>query len=623
MAVSHPESEIMPPPDDRPYRIPVELPFELIQHVGIFFEEEMCPNPPHSTLGRNPANNFPTDDQGLNLLYNTLSSGTYAAQKVFSPLPQHVALAVTFLVHPSTTTSAKSDQLEDPAFLALRLLRLLSTLVSPQDCGLNHAFKFSHQALRSGRQHRTLEEEGDLQSPGHGLSNVRLALEESLWSRAEDFWHAVGWAFNCSVLHPERWERWQIWLQYMCDIMEDDWAHWLKTYEEIQARRKDEAQKPEEVSEEKATPKKARNAASDANQAGSSKDSKTGHAWKNVARQVKSDQRAAKKTDQDRDIFRESLIFKFINASTDTGRNRRILRAIFADGSTFSVNEFRKVFKTELKAPPTPDQVKKRDREVNIDKDQYGDYMTPEMDEDDDEDLTPGPARRSKRTRRGTRTGAAAQPDAAAQTSIPQHSAGLAPMGGISSLRLRKRLFGILSDVANQLPREFIDWFDLYTLFADLISVQPLPIFQALVSPTILPEFSNEEQSTLCEMMLLGLREASAPSLESEGYLSQAKLELCFLPFAAATNSVANNTKMSILLEAAIMLLGDGGFLTATPSFRKAVEDGINRRSEQTQDGLMSSKNSRNMDPLEFSWLLESHERLTSLTELLPTQALN
>lgn len=38
--------QVMGPPSDMAYRTPAVLPFELIQHIGIFFEENLCPSPP-------------------------------------------------------------------------------------------------------------------------------------------------------------------------------------------------------------------------------------------------------------------------------------------------------------------------------------------------------------------------------------------------------------------------------------------------------------------------------------------------------------------------------------------------------------------------------------------------
>jgi hypothetical protein len=50
-----------------------------------------------------------------------------------------------------------------------------------------------------------------------------IANEKSLWSRADDFWHIVGWAFNCSLVHKKRWDRWKLWLSTMLDFLEADW----------------------------------------------------------------------------------------------------------------------------------------------------------------------------------------------------------------------------------------------------------------------------------------------------------------------------------------------------------------------------------------------------------------
>ena len=40
---------------------------------------------------------------------------------------------------------------------------------------------------------------------------------------ATDFWHIVGWAFNCSVVHRKRWKYWKVWLDYMLDVLDADW----------------------------------------------------------------------------------------------------------------------------------------------------------------------------------------------------------------------------------------------------------------------------------------------------------------------------------------------------------------------------------------------------------------
>jgi hypothetical protein len=61
--------------------------------------------------------------------------------------------------------------------------------------------------------------------PGGDIERIagEHANEKSLWYRADDFWHIVGWAFNCSIVHKKRWDRWKLWLATMLDFLEADW----------------------------------------------------------------------------------------------------------------------------------------------------------------------------------------------------------------------------------------------------------------------------------------------------------------------------------------------------------------------------------------------------------------
>lgn len=554
-----------------------------------------------------PSANPTTDTQALNLLFSTLASGTYASEAVIAPLPQHIALAGTFLVHPSTSTRAKTAEQKEAAHVALRLLRLISTLITPKDARLDLAFCFKHtQTSRSGRLlHADEDSSPDLPHDKTDWQRLSVANESSLWSRAEDFWHAVGWAFNCSVLHPERWEHWQIWLRFMCDILLDDWNVRVQEYEEFQEKKQKDAQEP--TKQEQPKGKGAR----------------------------------SKKND-DLDIFRESMLFRYIHGGRH-GQNRRIIRAIFADGSTTSVNEFRQVFPKELKhskSKAPPEKAKKRDREVNIEQEEYGDYLSQdESDEEGNETTDPSmsnsrssspPAgsksRRTKRTRRGTRS--AADPTAsepvresadASQTTLTHYGGGVSTMGGLGSLGLRKRLLGLLSKVSERIPNDFIHFSELYYLFVENIRPLPLPIFQTFVSPYVLPELPDEQQTTLCQALLLFMLESSAPNMHDED-LNQDNMEKCFLPFAASTASVVDNAKVSIILEASIILLANSNMLTLTPSFKEAVESGILRRAERAQDDMRRSAASRNMESLEWCWLVESGERLMLLVELLASR---
>lgn len=535
-----------------PYRPAEALPFELAQHCGIYFEEKLY-------------------TQALNLLSNILVSGAPAWSRAFVPSSAHLAIAVTLLVHPTTTTRAKTAEEKEAPSAALRLLRLVNTYVGSISARFDIAFSFTHfVSSRHGTRRRVTEEElsNELQDDGMKPINSNLAQSASLWSRAEDFWHAVGWAFNCSVLHPERWERWHLWLQFMCEVLEDDWEERLRLFEDAMAEDTDPT----------------------------------------ASRQVQHEQ-----------ILKESLIFTYLTSgSVGYGRSRRILRAILADGSPSSVNEFHEVFKNELKMPKKEtENLKKRAAQVNIDEDQYGDYLSNEDDDGSEnsaeikkEEDAPRRSKRSKKTSR--------KPDSDADIGLDfpgslQLDGSVSSLGGFTSLALRQRLMSLLSDVSDHLPKSFITLEDLYHLFVENIRHLSLPAFHAFISPSTLPHFSPEAQTTLCEFMLFHLRESSAPD-SGEEYLNQEKLEKCFLPYAASSTGVIDNTKMSIALESLLVLLAEGDLLEVTPELKKAVEEGIAARAAKAQ---IDNRKNRKVDNIAYSWLMESAERLMFLVNSL------
>ncbi|KAL3479908.1 hypothetical protein BJX99DRAFT_221447 [Aspergillus californicus] len=538
------------------------LAFELVQHVAIFFEERL-----HT--------------QGLNLLLSTLSSHPDASTPIFVPSPQHLALAATFLVHPSTSARPKTIEEAEAPIVSLRLLRLVTSLVGPGAAQLTTAFHFTHfeRSRHGGRRHNDDAHSSTNKVTANGERkqlnldrdiDIDLAHSSSVWSRAEDFWHAVGWAFNCAVLHPARWERWRVWVEFMCEVLEDDWRERL--------RKQEKEQDPAKGAQ----------------------------------------------------ILQESLIFQYITDSTHGfGRHRRILRAIFADGSITAVNEFREVFHKELKLSRKKEaedkENSKREEAVNIDAEQYGDFYSTDR---EDDDFSSG--RETKRPRKSARAGRGAATRtskriAAATTtptpkSIPDPGVALdmaaasTLLGDMTSLALRQRLLHILSTVSQSAPKHFMELHDLYHLFVENIRPLPIPIYQSFISPSALPYFSGSARTTLCECLLLRMREHVAPPTE-ELYLNQAKLETCFLPFAASTSSLSDNVKVSITLEALIVLLAESHMLHVTDEMKYLVKKGIIKRAEKAQFETRKNQLARLSENLEWCWLGESAERLTFLVE--------
>lgn len=502
---------------------------------------------------------------------NILSYGTPTHAPAYVPAPQHLALAATLLVHPSTTTRAKSKEEKDSASAALQLLRLTLQLVGPISSKLNVAFTFTHfDSFRHGGQWKGDEQTTSVSGFDDDKTplNLDLAKSKSLWSRAEDFWHVVGWAFICSVLYPRRWERWQIWLEYMCLAMEMDWTQREKM---------------------------------------------------------------AAGSDKPENHLKNSLIWKFIDTDTaGQGRNRRILRAIFADGGAAASTEFREVFKNELKEQQQGEDKKisnsRKRTEVNIDEDEYGDYLF--QDEDDSDIPEKSTRTRPKRARRGTRAADLTLVEEAAAKEEEQKAknladevhakGGIAAYGGFHSLELRQRLLSLLSKVSIAMPKTFMPTDALYHLFVENIRHLPLSIFQTFVSPPILPWMTADAQSTLCETMILRMRESAAPN-STDPYLNQQKLQECYLPYSANTASAVDNAKYSILLEALIILLARNDALHNTPILREAIMTGNERRMAKAEAEVRRNKASRSMEGDEWSWLVESADRLLYLVEeILP-----
>jgi hypothetical protein len=483
------------------------------------------------------------------------------------------------LVHPETTTGAQLDAEKEAPNIALRLLRLTHALAGAKNAQFHAAFSF----IQFG-------------APRQNTRRPRIPPPSEqggwVWSTAEDFWHAVGWAFNCSVLHPARWTHWQIWLDFICTVLEDDWEECELSYAAAQKKAALERQDREASGSVEPPEQSARK---------------------------KGRPRKEHKKEDGLGVFRESLIYKYIASNITFGRDRRIMRAIFADGQPKSA-EFREVFENELRKPkPKKDSPnsKKRSQKVNLEKGEYGDYQT-DSDENyststakDANSISPpakGPKsarlRRTKRTRTGTRNAMDGAAASDMEMSDADHDSGLSSLGGYNALALRSRLLGLLSSVSAKLPKDFVSVDDLYHLFVENIRDLPLPIFQQFIAPSNLPGLGPEAHCSLCELLLYVMRESSAPPSNDE-FLTSTKLEQCFLPYGAASPTVANNAKISMLLEAMITMLYRENAIFATPQLKEAIQKGIHRRESLCRD----------RSTVEWSYLSESGFRMKFIVD--------
>lgn len=137
-----------------------------------------------------------------------------------------------------TTKAASKDAIKG-ADAALRYLHCVqATIDEPAYPAIRKAFTFPEERTRRrGPGQRSAA--GSLSpEPGGDIERIAglAANAQSLWYRAEDFWHIVGWAFNCSVAHKTRWDRWKLWLGTMLDFLEADWDVCVKQSNKDQPR---------------------------------------------------------------------------------------------------------------------------------------------------------------------------------------------------------------------------------------------------------------------------------------------------------------------------------------------------------------------------------------------------
>ena len=160
-----------------------------------------------------------SDTQALSFLIALITPGnTISRTPALLPPPQHLALACPLIVHPTFITRAKSPERLEAANLSLRYLRLVLKHAGPVNGNLQNAYAFTGTtaSTRSGAvgRRRAKDESSPVSHDDFDINND-LAGPGALWSQVEGFWQAVGWAFNCSVLHEHRWECWSLWLEYM------------------------------------------------------------------------------------------------------------------------------------------------------------------------------------------------------------------------------------------------------------------------------------------------------------------------------------------------------------------------------------------------------------------------
>jgi hypothetical protein len=117
-----------------------------------------------------------------------------------------------------------------------------------------------------------------------------------VFSQVSEIWQIVGWAFNCSVAWPARWERWRLLLDFLLDLLEKD-----------------------------------------------------------LTQRAEADAELGLRT-----YTHKCIILDMLRPVEGRGGRRRVMRAIMANGSEKALNEFGEVFKDETKERKTDQRDPKR-----------------------------------------------------------------------------------------------------------------------------------------------------------------------------------------------------------------------------------------------------------------------
>ncbi|KAH7135989.1 hypothetical protein B0J11DRAFT_547749 [Dendryphion nanum] len=478
------------------YRPAKPLSYELSDHSKAYIE----------------ANEYASGYSFLNTLLTSGTSISTPAKPYFAhlPPPSQISLASTLVVLPSITTRALSDDDIKGSDAALNYLRTVQNTISPLDSSLRTAFTFSDERKRRrfGVSHNVDDETEKISIPS--------ADSQSLWCRASDFWHVVGWAFNCSVAHKKRWARWKLWLELMLDLLESEWD---------------------------ACTKKARD--EDADMEG---------------------------------VLMGSIVWHYVSSmnTKSVAHRRRMVRAILAMATPRSLKDFGEVWKDETRAPKAKEDVAPMGK---IDIDNLKQTYFQRDEEDEVMEDVPSISTRSSRSRNPMKqSGTDVEEGGDHDEKFVVHSVqeAIERLGGTDAITMRQRLIALLVDVAQALPTHFMTLAEIFnTLTEDFINL-PTMIFAVLVSTS---KLAGIVQMALNANLLLPLTPGELPDytiITPE----QTHLEEYLLPRRANTQSFAANAKFSLILEQMFIYMMSTKSLKACESLRFPVETGIKKRHE-------------------------------------------
>jgi hypothetical protein len=479
-------------------------------------------------------------NQGFATLSSALLSGFSNSSPIYVPPPQHLALAATLAVHSSFTTRTSQTDKRRTAQAALTYLRHVQKHTTVLTAGLARAFVFGGSA-NSGRDQRaklrrSTARQFEDTNEAEDLSQDDRQIHNPYAQEQSLFRNADDfWSVVGWSLNcsTKHPHRWSV------------WKPWLEVILSI----------------------------------------------------LEDDLNFSKATIEGEAGFQNALVLQYMTGAGGRLINfRRIMRAIFADGSTQSLAEFPEIWRNETRLPKQDSQDKlQKSKQLDIENDEFADYF----DAGSDADSTGEPdssAALSKiladdlQDEQETATNNKKSTSSGANPAKPTTW----PDGADPTITLRLRLLAQLSSISFSAPSLSLEPYTLASLIAEFIRPLPIGTFTQYILPVTSP-FSIDMQVTINEILLKSLVAGDTP-MDTSASMTQEAFEKWYAPRSAGNAGVVDNAKVSVLVESVLRNLWHADCLPVEgrSSLGKAVEKGIVAREEKV--GSSKGKMRKNVE---------------------------
>ncbi|KAK0251716.1 hypothetical protein LTS09_013176 [Friedmanniomyces endolithicus] len=504
-------------------------------------------------------------DEGMHIvailmLSTNLTAGMGTPRPACIPPSQFFAFLATLTVHPNFTTRTHDVEKQTAADDALRYLQQVVKLVGPSNSGLVRAFRFVEaQKPNTSRNRRAVTRnitdlaDEEMEYDAESIRS-RYATKESLWSKADDSWSVVGWAFNCSVVHPHRWRRWKVWLELMLEILSAD----LESHAEDGTI---------------AASMFAGYLASVGERGRNTK--------RRLMRAILADGTPGSLAEF-HEVWRDETKGPRPHKNQEGNRQHKRQKLDLDNGDFGDYGD-------ESSAEDSPASSNRHSRSSTA--------KPSRRDSGNDDDIS--------------------DESQASRNKDNEPLTGLAAYGGTPSLHLRTRLLALLVRLCALSPTTFLDTEDLFDIFTEFLRPLPLAIFSHFVCPPR-PYLDPNALSSMLQMLFRPLLAGSGAPVYDENLLTQEVFEECFAPYAAGGGGGVDNAKVSVMVESLLRLLWRNGGLVGRRSLREAVERGVRVRREKVAWDGRRRTGAKALEEDEAGMMMEaSAQRMMSVLDLL------